>query len=156
MLEEFKKFILRGNVLDLAVGVIIGGAFGAIVNSLVNDIIMPPIGLLLGKVDFKNLMLILQAGDPPGPYATPADAAAAKAVTLNYGSFINSIITFLIIALAVFLLVKAVNRLYPKPAEPVQAPAEKSCPFCAKDIPIAAQRCPYCTSDLKLASDRSR
>lgn len=145
MLEEFKKFILRGNVMDLAIGIIIGAAFTAIVTSLVNDIIMPPIGLALGGLDFSNLMLVLKAGNPPPPYPTPAEAAAAGAVTINYGSFINNVITFLIIALVVFMLVRAINRMYrQKPADPT----EKPCPYCATSIPIAATRCPNCTSQL--------
>jgi len=149
MLDEFKKFIMRGNVLDLAVGIIIGSAFGSIVNSFVNDIIMPPIGLLLGGIDFSNLMWVIKAGNLPPPYATPAAAAEAEAVTINYGLFINSVISFLVIALAVFLLVKAVNRMYVQKAE--AEPVVKECPFCIKEIPINATRCPYCTSDLHLA-----
>ncbi len=150
MLKEFKKFALRGNVVDLAIGVIIAGAFGAIINSLVNDIIMPPIGLLLGGVDFNNLMWVISAGTPPPPYATPADAAAAGAVTINYGHFINTIITFIIVAFVVFLLVKAMNRMNEMGAkpEPAAEPTTKVCPFCATEIPIKAQRCPHCTSTL--------
>ena len=150
MWQEFKKFIMRGSVMDLAVGIIIGAAFTAIVNSLVNDIIMPPIGLALGGLDFANLMWVLKPGDTPPPYATPADAAAAKAVTINYGTFINAIISFLIVALAIFLLVKAINRLYvQKEEEPAAAkPVVKECPFCVKEIPINATRCPFCTSQL--------
>lgn len=150
MLKEFKKFALRGNVVDLAIGVIIAGAFGAIINSLVNDIIMPPIGLLLGGVDFNNLMWVISAGTPPPPYATPADAAAAGAVTINYGHFINTIITFIIVAFVVFLLVKAMNRMNEMGAkpEPAAEPTTKVCPFCATEIPLKAQRCPNCTSTL--------
>jgi large conductance mechanosensitive channel len=150
MLNEFKKFAMRGNVIDLAVGVIIGASFGAIVNSLVNDVIMPPIGLLLGGVSFDNLMWVLKEGTPPAPYATPADAAAASAVTINYGHFINTIITFIIVVWVVFLLVKGMNRIaegHKKPEIPA-APTTKVCPFCATEIPIKAQRCPFCTSDL--------
>ena len=147
MLKEFKAFAMRGNVLDLAVGIIIGGAFGTIVKSLVDDVIMPPIGLALGNVDFSNLFFLLKAGDKaPPPYATVAEAHAAGAVTVNYGVFINSVITFLIVAFAVFLLVRAANRL--RPAEAV-APSTKDCPYCRMPIPIGATRCPECTSDLR-------
>jgi len=147
MLAEFKKFIMKGNVVDLAVGIIIGSAFGAVVNSFVNDIIMPPIGLLLGKIDFANLYILLQEGTPAGPYETLAAAREAGAVTLNLGLFINTIISLLIVGFAVFLLVRAVNRLE-KPAEE-KAPATKDCPFCCTEIPEAAKRCPHCTSDLE-------
>jgi large conductance mechanosensitive channel len=150
MLQEIKKFALRGNVVDLAVGLIVGAAFGAIVTSLVNDVIMPPVGLLLGGVNFDNLMWVIQAGSPPPPYATPADAAAASAVTINYGHFINTIITFLIVTLVVFFLVKGINRLKEmqnKPVEP-ETPTTRECPFCAQEISLKAKRCPFCTSDL--------
>lgn len=123
MLEEFKKFAMRGNVLDLAVAVVIGGAFGKIVTSLVNDIIMPPIGMLLGKVDFTNLFFVLHAGTAEGPYATLADAQKAGAVTLNIGLFLNQIISFLIIAFAVFLIIKLVNRLKREEEKVEEAPA---------------------------------
>jgi large conductance mechanosensitive channel len=148
MLKEFKAFIMRGNVLDLAVAFIMGGAFGTIVKSLVDDIIMPPIGLALGNVDFSDRFRVLQDGlKVPGPYATLADAQAAGAVTLNYGLFINSIVSFLIIAFAVFLLVRAANRL--KPAEAAAAPSTKDCPYCRMAIPVGATRCPQCTSELR-------
>jgi large conductance mechanosensitive channel len=148
MLKEFKAFVLRGNVLDLAVGIIIGGAFGTIVKSLVDDVIMPPIGLALGNVDFANLFLLLQPGPKaPPPYASLADAKAAGAVTINYGTFINNIVAFVIIAFAVFLLVRAINKLYP-PA-PAAAPSTKDCPFCSMPIPTSATRCPHCTSELR-------
>jgi large conductance mechanosensitive channel len=150
MLKEFKAFAMRGNVLDLAVGIIIGGAFGTIVKSLVDDVIMPPIGLALGNVDFSNLFVLLKAGPKaPPPYASLADAHAAGAVTLNYGVFINSIIAFLIVAFAVFLVVRAANRMMPKEAE--AAPSTKECPYCRMAIPVGATRCPQCTSDLKAA-----
>ena len=150
MLKEFKAFAMRGNVLDLAVGIIIGGAFGTIVKSLVDDVIMPPIGLALGNVDFSNLMMVLKAGEKaPPPYATVAQAHSAGAVTLNYGLFINSIITFLIIAFAVFLIVRPANRL--QPPEAAAAPSTKDCPYCRMPIPVAATRCPECTSDLRAA-----
>jgi large conductance mechanosensitive channel len=150
MLKEFKAFAMRGNVLDLAVGIIIGGAFGTIVKSLVDDVIMPPIGLVLGNVDFSNLFLTLKAGPKAAqPYTSVAEAHNAGAVTINYGVFINSIITFLIIAFAVFLIVRAANRLQPKQA--AAAPSTKDCPYCRMPIPVAAIRCPECTSDLKAA-----
>ncbi|HEX2219741.1 MAG TPA: large-conductance mechanosensitive channel protein MscL [Gemmatimonadales bacterium] len=146
MFKEFKEFAMRGNVLDLAVGIIIGGAFGTIVKSLVDDVIMPPIGLALGNVDFSDLFLLLKAGPKgPAPYATLAEAQQAGAVTINYGLFINSVITFLLIAFAVFLVVRAANRLRPQPAV---APATKDCPYCRMAIPIGATRCPECTSEL--------
>lgn len=146
--EEFKEFVSRGNVVDLAVGVIIGTAFGAIVKSLVADIIMPPLGLLLGKVDFSNLFLVLKEGDKPGPYYTIASAQEAGAVTLNYGMFVNSVVTFLIVAIAVFFMVKAVNRLRRGKAVVPPPPTTKECPFCFTLIPIKAVRCPNCTSEL--------
>ena len=147
MWKDFKAFILRGNVLDLAVAVVIGAAFGGIVKSLVDDVIMPPIGLALGKVDFSNLFVVLKDGlKVPPPYASLAEAKAAGAVTLNYGVFINSIIGFVIIAGAVFMIVRVANRWMAKP-QPA-APNTKPCPFCATDIPLAAKRCPHCTSQL--------
>jgi len=150
MLKEFKAFAMRGNVLDLAVGIIIGGAFGTIVKSLVDDIIMPPIGLALGNVDFADLFMVLREGTKAaGPYATLADAQAAGAVTMNFGLFVNSIITFLIVAFAVFLLVRAANRM--KPQEAAAAPSTKDCPHCRMPIPLAATRCPQCTSELRAA-----
>jgi len=149
MLKEFKAFAMRGNVLDLAVGIIIGGAFGTIVKSLVDDVIMPPIGLALGNVDFANLFLLLKAGDKAAPpYSTLAEAKAAGAVTVNYGLFVNSVITFLIVAFAVFLIVRAANRLNPPEAA---APNTKDCPYCRMAIPVGATRCPQCTSDLRAA-----
>jgi len=150
MLKEFKEFIMRGNVVDLAVGVIIGGAFGSIVSSLVADVIMPPIGLLLGNVDFSNIFILLKEGaEAAGPYATLADAQAAGAVTMNIGLFVNAVISFIIVALAVFAVVKAVNRMQKEEEEAPAAPTTKACPFCCTDIPIEAVRCPNCTSELK-------
>lgn len=141
MLKEFKQFIARGNVIDLAIGVIIGAAFGKIVTSFVNDILMPPIGLLLGNVNFADLFIALSGG----AYATLEEAQAAGAVTINYGLFINAIIDFLIVAFVIFLLVKQVNRL--KKPEPTE-PTTKDCPYCLSEIPIKATRCPHCTSEL--------
>ena len=144
MLEEFKKFVTRGNVLDLAVGVIIGGAFGRIVSSLVNDVIMPPIGLLLGRVNFANLFINLSGK----PYDSLAAAKEAGAATINYGAFINTIIEFLIVALVLFLVIKQVNRLQAKKEAAPATPTTKECPFCCTNIPIPAKRCPNCTSQL--------
>jgi large conductance mechanosensitive channel len=143
MLKEFKEFAMKGNVLDLAVGFIIGAAFGKIVTSLVSDIIMPPIGLILGKVDFSNLFLNLSGKS----YSSLAEAKAAGAATLNYGIFLNNIVDFLIVAFAVFLLVRMVNR-WNKPA-PAAAPSTKECPYCASTIPLKATRCPNCTSEIR-------
>ena len=149
MLKEFKKFAMRGNVVDMAVGIIIGGAFGTIVKSMVDDVLMPPLGLLLGGVDFSNLFVVLKQGpDVAGPYASLAEASAAGAVSINYGVFINNIIAFLIVAFAVFLLVRGMNRLQAQEEEAPAAPTTKACAFCATDIPIAATRCPNCTSAL--------
>ncbi|HVN95502.1 MAG TPA: large-conductance mechanosensitive channel protein MscL [Syntrophorhabdaceae bacterium] len=147
MIKEFKEFVMRGNVIDMAVGIIVGAAFGTIVKSLVDDIIMPPIGLVLGNIDFSNLFLVLKAGKTPGPYETLAAAKAAGAVSINYGFFANTVISFLIVAFAVFILIKNVNRLKRQP-EPAQ-PTTRECPFCISMIPIRASRCPQCTSDLK-------
>ena len=150
MLKEFKAFALRGNVLDLAVGIIIGASFGTIVKSLVDDIIMPPVGLALGNVDFADLFVLLKAGPKaPPPYASIADANAAGAVTMNYGQFINNVITFIIVAFAVFLVVRMANRL--KPQDASAAPATKDCPYCRMAIPAAASRCPHCTTELRAA-----
>jgi len=148
-LRDFQAFLKRGNVIDLAVAFVIGSAFSAIVNSLVNNVLMPPIGLILGKVDFSNLYVLLHEGKTPGPYPTLAAAEKAGAVTLNYGLFVNSLISFLIIALVIFSLVRTINRLYPKPSAPA---ATKDCPFCATSIPLAAKRCPHCTSELENAT----
>ena len=146
MLKEFKDFAMKGNMVDMAVGIIIGAAFGVIIVSLVNDIIMPPIGMLLGGVDFTNLYYLLQAGSPGAPYASLADAQAAGAVTINYGVFINALISFLVIALAIFLLIRAMNRAMPPAAEEVTT---KECPYCFSAIPVKATRCPNCTSQLQ-------
>ncbi len=151
MLKEFREFALKGNVIDMAVGIIIGAAFGTIISSLVNDVIMPPIGLLLGGVDFANLFIELQAGDPTGPYTALADAQAAGAVTINYGVFINAIISFLIVAFVMFLLIRSINRLKREEEAPPAEPTTKECPHCLSTIPIKAGRCAHCTSDLEAA-----
>ena len=148
MFKEFKEFAMKGNVLDMAIGIVIGGAFGTIIKSLVSDVIMPPIGLLLGGVDFSNLFSVMKVGDPAGPYAALADAQAAGAVTVNYGLFINNIISFLIVAFAVFMLVKVVNNMRREEEAPPAEPTTKDCPFCATEIAIKATRCPNCTSEL--------
>ena len=145
MWKEFKTFIARGNVVDLAVGVIIGAAFGKIVTSFVNDILMPPIGLLLGSVNFADLFITLSGG----AYNTLEEAQAAGAATINYGVFINTIVDFLIVAFVIFLLVKQVNRL--KKPEPTAEPTTKECPYCLSAIPIKATRCPHCTSEIEAA-----
>ena len=147
MLKEFRDFAMRGNVVDLAVGIVIGAAFGKIVTSFVSDILMPPLGLLLGRVDFSNLFLNLSGTH----YGSLAEAKAAGAATLNYGLFINTILDFVIVAFAVFLLVKQINRLTRKPAEAPQAPTTKECPYCVSTIPLRATRCPNCTSSVQAA-----
>ena len=150
MFKEFKEFAMKGNVVDMAVGIIIGAAFGGIVNSFVNDVIMPPIGLFLGNVDFSNIFAVLKEGKTPGPYATIAAAKAAGAITLNIGVFVNTVINFLILAFAVFLVVKNINRLKKEEAPaPPPAPATKDCPFCSMAIPVSAIKCGHCTADLK-------
>jgi large conductance mechanosensitive channel len=146
MVREFRDFIMRGNVIDLAVALVVGAAFGAIVASLVADIIMPPIGLLLGKVDFSNLFLVLKDGaKSAGPYASLEDAKAAGAVTLNYGVFLIKVVTFLIVAFVVFMIIRAMARVRPREAP---APTTKDCPFCLSAVPLKATRCPHCTSAL--------
>jgi len=153
MLQDFKAFVLRGNVIDMAVGIIIGVAFGAVISSLVKDVIMPPIGLALGNVDFSNLYVLLKEGaTTPGPYASLAAAQQAGAVTLNYGVFINAIINLLIIAAAVFfLIVRPIAKLQARKKMEAPAPTTKECPYCFTAIPIKASRCPNCTSALKTA-----
>jgi large conductance mechanosensitive channel len=147
VLKEFKEFAMRGNVVDMAVGIIIGGAFGTIVKSLVDDVIMPPIGLLLGGVDFANFFVVLRDGTRPGPYLAVSDAKTAGAVTLNYGLFINAVIGFLIVAFAVFLLVRGINTMRRRLEGPPPT-ATKECQYCATNSPIKATRCPQCTSQL--------
>lgn len=145
MLKEFKEFAMKGSVLDMAIGIIIGAAFGKIVSSLVGDVIMPPIGLLLGKIDFSTLFINLSGQ----LYASLAQAKAAGAATINYGTFINTVIDFVIVAFVIFLLIRQVNKLRREP-EPVPAvPTTKECPYCLSVVPIKAIRCPHCTSELK-------
>ncbi len=141
MFQEFKKFAMRGNVIDMAVGIIIGAAFGRIVTSLVNDVIMPPLGLLLGGVDFSNLFIDLSGKT----YTSLAEAQKAGAATINYGVFINTLLNFLIVAMAIFLLIRAINRLKAKQEAPPAPPDTKTCPECLSDIPVGAKRCKFCT-----------
>jgi large conductance mechanosensitive channel len=149
ILEEYQKFAVRGNVVDMAVGIIIGAAFNGVVQSLVRDVLTPPLGLLMGDVDFTNLFVVLREGAPAAPYATLEAAQSAGAVTINLGVFINSAVSFLIVTFAVFMLVRYVNRLRePDTAPEPAAPTVKKCPYCASDVPVAATRCPHCTSDL--------
>lgn len=155
MISEFKKFAMRGNVIDMAVGIIIGAAFGKIVDSLVKDILMPPLGILLGKIDFTNMFIVLKDGTGAlPPYASLDAAKNAGAITLNIGMFLNNVISFIIVAFAVFLLIKAVNKLQEKmdkddAAQEVKTPTVKNCPYCCSSIPVAAIRCPNCTSELE-------
>ena len=149
MLKEFREFAMRGNVLDMAVGIIIGGAFGTIVKSLVDDVLMPPLGFLLGGVDFSNLFLVLKEGATPGPYAGVAQAKSAGAVSINYGLFANSIVSFVIVAFAVFMMVKSMNAMKRQEAAPAPAASTKPCQFCCSAIALKATRCPHCTSDVR-------
>lgn len=154
ILSEFKKFALRGNVMDMAVGIIIGSAFTKIVDSLVKDIMMPPLGLLSGKLNFSNLFFVIKDGVPAAPYASPDAAKAAGAVTLNIGFFINTVISFVIVAFAVFLLIKAMNTLQEKfDAGTKKEEKTKQCPFCCSEIPVQAVKCPHCTADLDRKKD---
>jgi large conductance mechanosensitive channel len=146
MFKEFRDFAMRGNVVDMAVGIIIGSAFGLVVKVLVSDVLMPPIGLALGGVDFANLFFVLQDGSPMGPYAALADAQAAGAVSVNYGVWLNTIISFIIVAFAVFLLIRAMNRLQKE--EEAGPPTTKKCQHCISEIPIEATRCAFCTATL--------
>jgi large conductance mechanosensitive channel len=150
MLKDFKEFAMRGNAVDMAVGIVIGAAFGSIVTSLVADIIMPPVGLLLGNVDFANLFAVLKEGNVAGPYGSLATAKAAGAVTLNYGVFINTIVSFFIVAFSVFLLVRTINSLRRHEEIPVAAPTTRECPYCLSIIPVSAVRCAHCTSEIKV------
>ena len=149
MFKEFKEFAMRGNVVDMAVGIIIGAAFGTIVKSLVADVLMPPIGLLLGNVDFSNLFVVIKQGSVAGPFTTVAEAQKAGAVTINYGIFINTIISFIIVAFAIFIVIKGINKLKRKEEAPPEEPTIKECPRCFSEIPIKATRCGFCTSELQ-------
>ena len=149
MMNEFKKFVMRGSVIDMAVGIIIGGAFTKIVNSMVADVMMPPLGLLIGKVDFSNWFVVIKQGTTAGPYATIAEAQAAGATTMNLGLFLNAIISFVIVAFCIFLLIKAINKLNsPKEQAPIPV-STKKCPYCCSEIALEATRCPHCTSEIK-------
>lgn len=145
MLKEFREFAMRGNVIDMAVGIIIGGAFGTIVKSVVDDVLMPPLGLLIGGIDFSDLFVVLKPGASAGPYVTLAAAKGAGAVTVNYGAFLNTVVSFAIVAFAVFLLVRTMNQLR---RQQQTAPTTKECPYCRSTIALAASRCPQCTSQL--------
>jgi large conductance mechanosensitive channel len=156
MFKEFKEFAMRGNVVDMAVGIIIGAAFGTIVKSLVAeslvaDILMPPIGLLLGNVDFSNLFAVIKEGSVAGPFATVAEAQKVGAVTINYGMFFNTVISFLIVAFAIFMVIKGLNKLKREEEAPTEEPTTKDCPHCFSVIPIKATRCGFCTSELPAA-----
>ncbi len=148
MLEEYKKFAIRGNVVDMAVGIIIGAAFGTVVQSLVKDVLTPPIGLLTGNTDFTNLFLVLREGTPEAPYATLQAAQEAGAVTINVGLFVNAVISFLIVSGAVFVLVRYINQLRAPDEGPAPPKTIKKCPYCVSDVPVQATRCPHCTSEL--------
>jgi len=149
MWKEFKEFAIKGNAVDMAIGIVIGAAFGKIVDSLVKDIMMPPLGMMLGKIDFSNLFLVLADGKTPGPYPSLTLAQQAGAVTLNVGLFINVIISFLIIAFAVFMLVRGINKLRAQAETPAPTVSTKDCPYCCSQIPPTATRCPHCTSQLE-------
>jgi large conductance mechanosensitive channel len=149
MFKEFKEFAMRGNVLDMAVGIIIGAAFGGIVSSLVSDLIMPPFGLILGNIDFSNFFLVLKEGKLVGPYASVAAAKAAGAVSINYGVFVNTVVSFVIVVFSVFLLIRGMNEMRRKEEALPPVPTTKECTYCFSSIPIKATRCPHCTSELK-------
>jgi len=151
MFKEFKEFAMRGNVVDMAVGIVIGAAFGGIVKSLVADVLMPPVGLLLGNVDFSSLFLVIREGSVAGPFATVAAANEAGAVTLNYGLFVNTIVNFLIVAFAIFFVIRGINRLKKQEEAPPAEPTTRECPLCLSTIPIKATRCGHCTSEVKAA-----
>lgn len=148
MLKEFKAFAIRGNLVDMAIGITVGAAFGTIAKSLVTDLLMPPLGLALGGVKFADLFIILKPGTTPGPYTTLADATAAGAVTINYGVFLDNVVAFLVVAFAVFLLVRMIERLRHQEPPPPPTVNEKECPMCVSKIPLKARRCPFCTSEL--------
>ena len=148
MLKEFKEFAMRGSVVDMAIGIIIGAAFGTIVKSLVDDVLMPPIGVVLGGIDTTNWFVVLRPGGAPGPYATLADAKAAGAVTINHGVFLNAVISFLLVMIAVFFIVRSINALRRGERAAAAPPATKECQYCTAAIPVRATRCPQCTSQL--------
>ncbi|MGB0911549.1 MAG: large-conductance mechanosensitive channel protein MscL [Nitrospirales bacterium] len=152
MLKEFKEFAMRGNVVDMAVGIVIGGAFGAIIKSMVADVLMPPIGLLMGGVDFANLFMTLKEGATVGPYASLAAAKEAGAVTVNIGVFLNAIISFIIVAFSIFMVIKGMNNMKREEEAPPAEPTTKDCPQCHMEIPIKATRCGHCTSEVKSAA----
>jgi large conductance mechanosensitive channel len=152
VLKEFKEFAMRGNMLDMAIGIVIGAAFGAIIKSLVADVIMPPIGLLLGNVDFSNIFVVLKEGATAAPYASLDAAKEAGAVVISWGVFVNTLINFLIIAFALFLVIRNINKLKKKEEAPPAEPTTKDCPQCLSSIPIKATRCAYCTSEVKAAA----
>ena len=147
--KEFREFVMRGNVMDMAVGIVIGVAFGAIVKSLVADILMPPVGLLLGDVDFSNLFVVIKEGTTPGPFPTVAAAGEAGAVTINYGLFVNTVVNFLILAVAIFFVIRAINSMRRKEEAPPPEPTTRECPLCLSVIPVKAIRCGHCTGDLR-------
>jgi large conductance mechanosensitive channel len=149
MLKEFREFALRGNVVDMAVGIIIGASFGSIVNSLVSDILMPPIGVLLGDIDFSSFFVVVKEGKVPGPYLSTSAAKAAGAVTINYGVFVNTIVSFLIVAFAVFLVIRNLNNLKKREEAQPAVATTRECPYCLSAIPVKAVRCAHCTSELK-------
>ena len=151
MLKEFKEFAMRGNVMDMAIGIIIGAAFSPIIGSLVGDVIMPPIGMLLGNVDFSNLFMCLQDGASAGPYASLAAAKTAGAVTINYGTFINTIINFMIVAFAIFMMIRVMNKMKREQPAPAAAPTTKDCPACLMSVPLKATKCGHCTSEMRSA-----
>jgi large conductance mechanosensitive channel len=148
MFKEFKEFAMRGNVIDMAVGIIVGAAFGLIVKSLVADVLMPPIGILLGNVDFSNLFIVLREGTTPGPFETLAAAKDAGAVVISYGVFLNTVISFIIVAFAVFMVIRNINKLKKKEEAPPAEPTTKECKYCFSTISIKATKCPQCTSSL--------
>ena len=152
MVKEFREFAVRGNVVDLAVGLILGAAFGNIVKSAVDDLLMPPLGLATGGVDFADQFVLLKAGTPPGPYPSLEVAKTAGAVTLNYGLFFNQVVAFALVAFAVFLLVRAVNRMRRTEPEAAKPAMTRPCPECTVDVPLAAKRCPHCTSQIAAAT----
>jgi large conductance mechanosensitive channel len=151
MFKEFKEFAMRGNVVDMAVGIIIGAAFGGIIKSLVADVLMPPIGMLLGNVDFSEMFMVLKAGTPAPPYATLAAAKEAGAVVMSWGVFINTVINFIIVAFAIFMVIRAMNKAKKKEEAPPAEPTTKECPQCLSTIPIKATRCSHCTQQVQAA-----